>query len=681
MKISSFWWLSLWSLPVWTADAQEAVVRLPAVWVTGVVAQVAMPLSAVSNQVAGAAATARDAAELLREVPGAAVVRNGPLTGLAQLRGLTGERVRLVVDGIEPTPACPNHMDPPLHYVAPSQLATLWVAAGVTPVSLGGDSIAGTIVAEAAPPRFAGGDRPEVFGEVGGAFRTGNDGRVAHGQAGVATRWGSARYDGAFQDGEDYRTRRGDVAATEFRVTQQALTLAARTPAGVWSVDGALTRSRDAGTPALPMDLIEDDGYRLGARYQGEHDFGVLQGRVYFHTIEHLMDNFSLRPSGPMRMESPASSEDVGVSAGVTLPRQWQTWRAGLEGRLSALDARQHNVVSDLWQTTFHEARRERLGGYVEWQSDGSEQWRTQLGVRSDVVWSDAGRVRKFFPATAADAAAFNARDRSRTEVNLDGMAAVQYRPVSWCALEVAGARKNRAPSVLERYLWTPLSASAGQADGRTYWGNLDLESETAYQLAGTVALQRDGWEAKLTPFYTWVEDFIQGVPATRLDGAGRPVLQYQNVDRVELYGAEGAARYWFTSWLGVAGTMSYVRGVNRSGNDNLYRVAPWQGSARVEHRWRGWESQVECVAAARQRHVAKYNAEPITAGWAVLNLRTSYRWWERLTTELAVENVFDKRYSDHLGGVNRVAGSVVGVGERLPAPGRSVTLAARYEF
>ena len=59
---------------------------------------------------------ATDAASLLKQVPGASVVRNGPLTGLVQLRGLSDDRVRVLVDGLSITPACPFHMDPPLHY-------------------------------------------------------------------------------------------------------------------------------------------------------------------------------------------------------------------------------------------------------------------------------------------------------------------------------------------------------------------------------------------------------------------------------------------------------------------------------------------------------------------------------------------------------------------------------------
>ena len=40
---------------------------------------------------------------------------------------------------------CGNHMNPPLSYIDPSSVASVKVHAGITPVSIGGDSIAGTI--------------------------------------------------------------------------------------------------------------------------------------------------------------------------------------------------------------------------------------------------------------------------------------------------------------------------------------------------------------------------------------------------------------------------------------------------------------------------------------------------------------------------------------------------------
>ena len=59
------------------------------------------------------------------------------------------------IDGADATAACGNHMNPPLSYASPSQLAHTEVMAGLAPVSSGGDNIAGVIDAQSRAPRFA----------------------------------------------------------------------------------------------------------------------------------------------------------------------------------------------------------------------------------------------------------------------------------------------------------------------------------------------------------------------------------------------------------------------------------------------------------------------------------------------------------------------------------------------
>ncbi|MCG3147320.1 MAG: Vitamin B12 transporter BtuB [Verrucomicrobiae bacterium] len=663
-------WLCL--LPIGHADDP---VPLPPVVVSGAWPQVEILL--LTNEVS----RPQDSAGFLQRTPGAATVRNGPLTGMAQLRGLFGDRVKVIVDGTEPTPACPNHMDPPLHYLAPTTVKALTVVPGVTPVRWGGDSIGGTIIAEAAPPRFATDRRPELFGELGGNFRTSNDGRGLNGELGLALPRFSLAYAGAYQDADDYRFSGGTVADTAFCTLHQNGLLAAMTPVGQWVVDLGLTRTRDAGTPALPMDLIEDDSAKAGLKFQGEQSFGTLEGRLYYHTIDHLMDNYSLRPPGMMQMSSTADSDDFGASLGISIPADAHTFRGGAAAHLNTLEAQQENQVTNLQQDTFRHATRNRVGAYAEWETDWTDRWWTELGLRTDAVMADADAIQKFFPPSAADAAAFNNRNRSRTDINVDLTATVQFRPADYCTLGLAFARKNRAPSTLERYLWTPLSASAGQADGRTYLGNLDLDSETAHIIAGTVSFHGERWLIKATPFYNFVTDYIQGTPSARLDTAGQPVLQYQNIRRADLYGADGEARYQFTDWLAVAGTVSYVRGINRTTDDNLYRLAPLNGTVRLEHQWKTWQTHAETVLAARQSEVAAYNGEPKASGYALINLRTSYQAFGHVTVQAAVENLLDKRYADALGGINRVTGSDVPVGARLLNPGRTFVLALRYNF
>ena len=68
---------------------------------------------------------------------------------------MADDRVRVKVDGMDLISACANHMNPPLSYIDPSSVGSISVYAGITPVSVGGDSIGGTIQVNSQAPEFA----------------------------------------------------------------------------------------------------------------------------------------------------------------------------------------------------------------------------------------------------------------------------------------------------------------------------------------------------------------------------------------------------------------------------------------------------------------------------------------------------------------------------------------------
>lgn len=666
-----------------SSDSDIPATTLKEIIVTDTRPPAGAPLSADSVDIANMKARSTDGASMLDETPGAAVLRNGPQTGIVQLRGLSGDRVKIAIDGATITPACPNHMDPPLHYASRGSMDSIAVMAGITPVSQGGDSIAGTVVVRSPDPRFATAEQHSIAsGEIGSFFRGSNDGYGFNVGAAAASESLSGSYQGTWERANDLRFPGGRVRATGYETQQHQIITAMQLGHGVLALDTSFVRTRDSGTPTLPMDMIKDDGVRAGLRYVRQYDFGTVEARAYIHTIDHLMNNYSLRPlvPGSMPMQSPATSDDYGFSLGFDVPDGQHTLRFGTDFHRNEFNAHQQNMITGAMQDTLHDATRTRWGSYVEWQADWSEKWTTQVGVRNDTVFSDAANVSSFFAPSAADATAFNAGDHSFTNVNFDVAASLRYTPNDWSTYELGFARKNRAPSLLERYLWTPLGANAGMADGRTYIGNLSLDTETSYQLAFTADYHGEKWQVKATPFYNMVHDYIQGVPIARL-AAGQPVLQYQNVSRADLYGIDSSFRYAFTENFGVRGNVSYVRGVNRSNHDNLYRIAPLHGSLSFDSRFFGWKNSIEVVMAAEQNKVAAYNGEPATSGYALLNLRTGRDFSNGLGLEVGVENVTNERYANHLGGLNRVTGSDVGVGQRIPGAGRFFYAELKFKF
>jgi iron complex outermembrane receptor protein len=77
------------------------------------------------------------------------------VSALPVLNGFAADRLKIRLDGMEVTAACGNQMNAPMSYMPPAQVGMTRVMAGITPVSVGGDSIGGTIELSSPAPQFS----------------------------------------------------------------------------------------------------------------------------------------------------------------------------------------------------------------------------------------------------------------------------------------------------------------------------------------------------------------------------------------------------------------------------------------------------------------------------------------------------------------------------------------------
>ena len=672
-----------------TASAQDAMRALDPLYVrSNLLGQAGYPieLTVGPDQLRHA-----DTAAMVGKLPGASIVRNGSQTGILQLRGLSGDRVAVRVDSMTITPACPNHMDPPLHYAHPTYGDLVELMAGISPVSAGGDHIGGSLSVKSPDPVFAKADTLLMHGALGASFLGNQDATMLHTDLSIAGENAAIQYRGSAATADDLRYPGGTVSASGYDTTSHDLTGAWRTAHGFIAVDVGFSSTRDAGTPSLGMDMVEDEAWRIGITQKESFTWGMLENRIYLHDIDHLMDNFTLRPvmPGGMMMESPATSRDYGWRGAVTVPMAENTLLAGIDLHRNEFDAEQVDLMSGMRRDTFEDNARSRYGAYVEWDQKHSDQWSSRYGLRGDVVTADAGAVTNgMLPppgmmrdAILADQAAFNAADRSFTDVLPAATAALRFEPDDNSSIELAAAIKSRAPSLIERYLWTPLNASAGLADGRTYLGNLALDPEISMQITLAATRMGDSWYAGVTPFYQNVYDYIQGMPIARMDMNGLPVLQYDNIDRAELYGLELTGGWQITDEFTLDGSISHVRGRNNDTGDDLYRIAPLHGLLDLGYHRDSWESHLEWAWASAQNRVSQLQNEPTTPGYGILNLRIAKTFYDSVRLEIGVENLLDHRYSEHLGGVNRVQGGDLAIGDAIPSSGRFAYVSLGWTF
>lgn len=684
---------SPFTLPVVAiADQQSGPAEVVVVTGTPVEQQSLTATTLSADDLAARRAATNDAASLLSGVAGVSLYQAGGVASLPAIHGLDNARANITVDGMQVGVACPNNMNPPLSYIDPSAVARATVIAGITPVSAGGDSIAGSIMVASPNPAFSGSGAIEGSGRASGSYRSNGD--VAGGSVSgtVAGENLSLGYDGSIVSAGDYRGGGdiGTVRSTEYRSENDQVTLGARDGTNLFVLQVGQQYIPREAFPNQFMDIVSNRGTHVNGRYEGGFPWGTLEAQAYWQGVKQDM-NFLADKGGSAGGGMPVdlSSDTFGYSLKAELPLgPADTLRLGNEFVHFHLDDRWPAVPGSMMfgPDTFvdiNDGHRDRMGTYAEWQHNLAPGWSTLLGVRDDAVWMDAGDVQPYSMMDMTDemdAMAFNAVSHARTDNDVDLTALLRYEPDANAAFEFGYARKTRAPTLYERYAWATGSTAAQMVnwfgDGNTYVGNLDLKPETANTVSATASWKGDPanpWQVKLTPYYTTIDDYI-GVDRI---GAFPPfvLLQFAN-HHAHLYGADlsGAARLWRSPAFGEVDmnmTASWVEGRDTTAGTDLYHLMPPSADIDLDYAIGAWTAAAEIQLVAEKSRVDMTRSEPVTPAYGLLNLRGSYSF-SRFRIDAGIDNVFDTAYALPLGGIALSDYFATGNLHALPGMGRS---------
>jgi iron complex outermembrane receptor protein len=400
------------------------------------------------------------------------------------------------------------------------------------------------------------------------------------------------------------------------------------------------------------------------------------------------MTNYHLRmpPMNPaMYRRNTTDVTNLGFSLALTAG----LWRLGIDGH----DERHNSWIDNpenpmFFVDNFNDAERRLVGLFVERNLVFTDSLSLELGVRYNRITSNAGEIDATpammgMPPAVALRDGFNNADREVVDDNLDLVAKLRYAVNPSFSLQLGAARKTRAPAYQERYLWLPLQATAGLADGRTYTGRVNLKSEIAREVEAGFDFENGRFHIAPRIFYRDVQDYIQGTTSSNpaavmfvrmmnaLNGTSNPdPLEFNNID-AEFYGIDLDWGVQLSERWSLEGVVNYVRG--QTDSDDLYRIPPLNGLIALTYTRARWGASVETLFADGQSKVASFNGEPTSSGSAVFNLRGFWHATRKVRLSAGVDNLADRVYSDHLAGINRVNGNpAIAPGERLPAYGRN---------
>ncbi|OJW66534.1 MAG: TonB-dependent receptor [Sphingomonadales bacterium 63-6] len=688
--------------------------------ITGPVAGTEMGRTSIARR----QASTSDTAAILTRIPGVSTVTGGGFSSMPSIRGLSEQRLTVLVDGQAIDMSCPNDMNSPLSYTDPQNVASIRVLTGIAPVSKGGDNIGGVIAVDAAPPQFATGDAVLITGEASTFYRSNGDGFGGAVRLTAASHHVSATYTGSYTQSDQYDGGGDDgmVRSSEYAKTDHALALAVQSGSSLFQLKGGYHFSPYEGFVNQWMDMTSNKSWFLNGSYRGVFNWGKLDLAAAYRDTDHVMNFLEDKLPGAMPMNTEVHSFDA--SAKVELPvSMHDTLRLGGEYHHQWLDDYWPPVAGTAMMSpdtyvNVNAATRDRIGAYAEWERHWSDRLFTVAGLRYDRVEMNTGDVQPYNPMDpipmggmggmgtmdmgmgmanpdVGAANAFNAADHKRTDNNWSGSFVLTWRASDMASLELGYAHKARSPNIYERYTWG-VGGMASQmigwyGDGNGYVGNLDLKPERADTVSAALDLGggSQGWSLRIAPYYTHVSDYIDAQfvqVLTDMMGMPSPFVQLKFANQeAEFYGVDVSGGVDLWRGEGQDGTRlnaaaSWLRGDNLTDGGPVYRQMPFNARLSLDHRQGALELGAELQWVAEKTRVDATRNEPVTGDYALVNLSAAYTI-AGIRLSLEAENLFDRAYALPLGGMS--LGDYGATGDLRPVPGRgrsiNVGLSTRF--
>jgi iron complex outermembrane recepter protein len=585
----------------------------------------------------------------LRHEPGLALTTMGPATGRPVIRGLGGDRVLVLEDGVRVGDLSATSPD---HAVAsdPLNARRIEVVRGPAAILYGSNAIGGVVnvirdeVPRSLPDRPTGtlsmqGQSVNRGGALGGWTEAAFGTTAVRAEASVRGA-GDLQVPGSALENTGMRSY--DLSAGLGRVEQWGHAgLAYRYYDNSYGVPGGFVGAHPGGVD------VEMRRHSLHGSTQvrpARGPFGTIDGTLNYSNYYHreLEDvgitgtEFGLLTGAAEvigRYTAPGRFGDGAVG----MRAQWQDFAAG--GAIGTPPAQEWWLAGFFLQEAAAGPFSVQFGGRYDWHgvTPAAEQPQSPIG---DI--------------------------RARSFGSVSGSLGALYDAGAGWRFGASAARAYRTPSITELYSQGPhLAAYSFEV------GNPDLDAEYGVGVDGFVRLSRDEVRGEAAVFRNAITNYIYYANSGRTTAEGLPVFQAVAQDAL-LTGAEANLEWTVLPRVVVEGVVSHVRGTNRATGEPLPMIPPLNGQLQARYERTAYFVGLGWRGAAAQERVGEF--ETATAGYGLYNAHAGYRWSAagRIhNVSLRLENLSNALYRDHLSRVKSI----------MPEAGRSISLTYRLSF
>ena len=648
---------------------------------------------------------------------------NAGTASMPVIRGLADDRIKIKVDGMDLVSACANHMNSPLSSISSANVKEIKVFAGLTPVSMGGDSIGGSVIINSAQPVFAKANESVFKNKISTFYRTNNKASGVNINSSIATDKLSFNYNGSYIDAKNFKAAkhfkesglaatgreflRGDeVGSSAFKDGNHMITVGVRKDNQLFNIKLGYQNTPYQGFSNQRMDSTKNEVIKINMAYQNNYDWGKLESRFYSEKTQHSHNfgqdkqlAYSMNVIG-MPMNAKGYNLGFNVKADilfsqkdlVTIGTEFQRYRLEDWWTDSGTGPMSPNTFQNI-----NNGERDRFDIYAEWLKSWTPDFNSSIGLRYGQVRSNSGAVHGYNNNNSTgstthnqlnNSTAFNSSNRSKNDHNIDVSLLGEYIVNQEQSYEMGYAMKTRSPNLYERYTWSTWMMAANMnntyGDGNGYVGNVYLKPETAHTFSASsnwYDKTKKNWSFKVTPYFTYVDDYIDAVACSevgkscmsRSDGFSTLSLDNQaaRIYGFDLSGYQSLAGIKGYGDIVLKGSFSYSKGKNSVANDSLYRVMPANTKLILEQKYGQWSNRLEASLVKNKTNLSKIRNELETPSYGLINVFSTYNYKDAQLS-IGVTNLFDKYYIDPLGGsyVGQGATMMTGLSNTQGMPG-----------
>lgn len=617
-----------------------------------------------------------DAGEVLLQIPGFSSIRKSGDFGFDPVfRGFKWEQVSILNDGgLTAHAACPNRMDPPSSQVMINQVEKIEVIKGPHNFRFG-PATGAVVNFKTADPVFS--SQKEIFGRINiGGESNGNIFRT-EGQLGMRGKNIQVSLAGSYSNGQDYRDGSGTIIPAVFNRGAINLNAAYQVKQNqVASVNITRNFARNTSFPTLMMDLLSDDTWMIQGKYQvksANRWYSQWNTQVFTSFVDHQMGN-GLRPaSATMLSHVFSNTQTSGGRTEFQIKRNNQTIYLGADLKYEYANGnRTRTMITGMMagktftDTLWQKASLLHTGFFGHFDKTIGK-YEFTLSSRIDLVHAKPKAVSAKYAGTNTDLETVDLNPSISAGINR--IFSRSFQAGLWLG------RGVRSASITEKFInFLPVGLDAYEVVG-----NAQLRPEVNTQLDLILAYKNQYTSVQLTLFTSSVQNFISSV----VDPTLKPVVstapgvrKFINISTARLSGFEFHWNQQAGNRIRNEFTATYTQGQNRELDQPLPEINPFEIRNKLQAEL--YKNRITGYISLRhsfeQNRVSAAFSEKTTAAFTVTDLGLNIKPAAKLQFTLAVQNLFNITYKEHL---SRYISSTL----PLNSPGRNLVIMGVYHF